>query len=213
MKCDSFLCNGVGNWPLQELLRQAAERTFQAGVIIFWSTSSLLFGYRNCFRRILCQIVRRKLGWMVSQVLSVSVSIYLNVPNIQEEKNQCNCYIKDVFRSAVFRSTDLLLPARSYQIAYERTTPMTKELISLTSANQIFWINFLVHLWNWGGCEYCLSCCGLASPTNNSGTWASDSRRASCCAKLLQLNNPSLQQVLRSLIRYSTHLALPAMSL
>lgn len=49
----------------------------------------------------------------------LSVFIYLNVPNIQEgeKKNQCNCYIKDIFRSTAFRSTDLLLPARSYQIA------------------------------------------------------------------------------------------------
>lgn len=46
---------------------------------------------------------------------------------------------------------------QSYQVAYERTTSMTNELTSLTSANQIFWIYFLVHLRNWGDCEYYMS--------------------------------------------------------
>lgn len=54
---------------------------------------------------------------------------------------------------------------------------MVNELTSATSPNQIFWIYFLVHLRNWRSCKIHVLC----QPVKSSGTWASDSRRASCC--------------------------------
>lgn len=110
-------------------------------------------------------------------------SYLLNKLNIQEggKKSVQLLYKEELFQGCSLQTHPSADACRSWQTAYERTTSMINELASVTSPNQIYWIYFLVHLWNWRDCKIHMGCCGPAFPTNRSCTGVSDSRRAGCC--------------------------------
>lgn len=99
------------------------------------------------------------------------------------KKNWWDCYIKNIFKSSVFRPTSLLVPAGIRNWIW-KTPSMINELTSVTSPNQIFWIYFLVHLQNWGDCEIPVACSGArAFPINSSGTQGVTGWGESCCTR------------------------------
>lgn len=106
-------------------------------------------------------------------------------------------YKEELFQGCSLQTYPSADAYRSWQTAYERTTSVINELTSVTSPDQIYWIYFLVHLWNWRDCKIDMACCGPACPTNSSCTGVSDSRGASSWSPV---NSLTMQQVLRSLV-------------